>query len=176
VICPPLVFSPGSPLATAYVGFPYGQVVTVTGGTPGYTFSTTAGSLPTGLTLLGGQPGSYIVNAATLPVTGSTITNVNSNANGGTAKTLTMRLSVTNNGSGPVTGVRLAMGYMFGGFTFTSGATSSVFALNWGQCHPCFPCSSRQLRCHGAGVLQWCIHGCDWQHLRPLGLHAGGQH
>ncbi|HEX8409722.1 MAG TPA: ice-binding family protein [Thermoanaerobaculia bacterium] len=63
VVCPTITVNPATlPAGTA--GLPYNQNVTATGGTAPYTFTVTAGSLPTGLTL----------NPATGAITGTPTT------------------------------------------------------------------------------------------------------
>jgi len=74
---PSLAFVTTSPLPGAGVGTPYSIVFQASGGTPGYQFSLTGGSLPGGLTLnsagvLAGTPTAYGQFGFTVQVTDST--------------------------------------------------------------------------------------------------------
>ena len=53
-VCPPITLLPAPPLPQGTVGVAYSQTITASGGTAPYTFSITAGSLPTGLLFTNG--------------------------------------------------------------------------------------------------------------------------
>jgi hypothetical protein len=131
-INPALVITTGSPLPAGSTGAPYSQRLDRTGGTAGFTWSVTGGTLPPGLTLnsatgvVSGTPTTYVTFTFTARVTDS--------ANTFTEK----QFSITIGPAGPATGgpmitttSPLARGVVGMAYSTTLQATGGMLPYTW---------------------------------------------
>jgi hypothetical protein len=111
-------------LTDASVGVPYSVALQATGGYPGYTWSITAGNLPTGLVLASGTISGSVTGAAgSYPITVQ-VTDTQSNTQ---TQSLTLQVLPAGAGIGPGTGS--AGGGGGGGCTAQGGASLMGLAL-----------------------------------------------
>lgn len=133
-IIPALTITTATPLPSATVGQPYNAPLAAQGGVPPYTWSVSAGSLPSGLVL--NAPGSITGTPTTTTAPGFTL-RVTDSASNTITKAFTMAISCPS--FSLVSGLTLPTGTVGSNYSFQFVATGGVPPYSWTRTGGAFP-------------------------------------